>query len=236
MWVPPHPHIGLQTVTWLVEGEILHRDSMGSEQLIRPGELNLMTAGGGVAHSEESLPGHPPILHGVQLWAALPAGSSGTDPAFDHLTELPVLEIGNMHISILVGEFSGDRSTARVYSDLVGAALDIVAATDEVLAIRQQFEYATIVLAGEVAVDDVVLRPGGLLYLGTGRRILTVRTAGPARLLLLGGEPFREPLYIWWNFVAHSQERSSRLERTGSPAGGSARSADSKDLASRPLR
>lgn len=206
MWVPPHPHIGLQTVTWLVEGEILHRDSMGSEQLIRPGELNLMTAGGGIAHSEESLPDHPPILHGVQLWTALTSGSSGIDPAFDHLTELPVLETGNVRISILVGEMSGVRSAARVYSDLVGADLDIVAATDEDLAVRQEFEYAAIVLAGVVAVDGVALRPGSLLYLGTGRRMLVLRTAGPARLLLLGGEPFREPLFMWWNFVAHSQE------------------------------
>jgi hypothetical protein len=165
-----------------------------------------MTTGNGIAHSEESLPDHSPILHGVQLWTALPSGSTSIDPAFDHLTELPRLESGNVRISILMGEMSGVRSTARVYSDLVGADMHIVTATDEDLAVRQEFEYAAIVLAGEAAIDGVALQPGSLLYLGTGRRMLTVRTAGPARLLLLGGEPFREPLFMWWNFVAHSQE------------------------------
>jgi redox-sensitive bicupin YhaK (pirin superfamily) len=206
MWVPPHPHIGLQTVTWLVEGEVLHRDSLGSEQMIRPGELNLMTAGSGIAHSEESMPDHSPTLHGVQLWTALPSHSSGIDPAFDHMTALPVVETGNVRISILIGEMAEARSSAQAYSDLIGADLDVVQATDEDLILRHEFEYGAIVLAGRAALDGVSLRPGRMLYLGSGRRMLTLRTAGPARLLLLGGEPFREPLFMWWNLVAHSQE------------------------------
>ncbi len=206
MQVAPHPHIGLQTVTWLVEGEVLHRDSLGNRQLIRPGQLNLMTAGRGIAHSEESPASHPPTLHGVQLWTALPERSSGVAASFDHLPELPVVHSGGLRITVLLGELLGARSPARTYSDLVGADVALQAATDQDLPLRAGFEYGAVVLAGEAAVDGVVVRPGGLLYLGTGRRQVAVRTAGPARLLLLGGEPFGEPLIVWWNFVAHTAD------------------------------
>jgi len=206
MRVPPHPHIGLQTVTWLVEGEVLHRDSLGNQQPIRPGQLNLMTAGRGIAHAEESPADHPPILHGVQLWVALPQRSSGVEPAFQHLPELPTAETAGLRVTVLVGEVLGARSPARAYSELLGADLEIQAATDEDLPLRADFEYGAVVLSGEASIDGVVVRPGGLLYLGTGRQRMAVRTAGPARLLLLGGEPFGEPLLVWWNFVAHTAE------------------------------
>jgi hypothetical protein len=206
MRVPPHPHIGLQTVTWLLEGEVLHRDSLGTTQLIRPGQLNLMTAGRGIAHSEESPGDHPPVLHGVQLWTALPARSAGVEPAFEHLPELPTAQTDGMRVTVLMGELLGARSPARTYSDLVGADLEIPAATDEDLPLRPDFEYGAVVVAGEAAVDGAGLRPGQLLYLGTGRGQMTVRTAGPARLLLLGGEPFGEPLILWWNFVARTND------------------------------
>ena len=206
MRVPPHPHIGLQTVTWLVDGEILHRDSLGNQQTIRPGELNLMTAGRGIAHSEESRRDHPPILHGVQLWTALPSGSKAVEPAFDHVTELQTIETEGLRITVLMGEMAGARSTARAYSDLVGADVEVTRATDEDLPLRMGFEYGAVALSGEASVDGVVLRPGSLLYLGTGRRSLAVRAAAPARILLLGGEPFGEPLFMWWNFVGHSVE------------------------------
>ena len=206
MWVPPHPHIGLQTVTWLVEGEILHRDSLGNEQPIRPGHVNLMTAGRGIAHSEESPPDHPAFLHGVQLWVALPSHSRRVEPAFDHLEDLPTVESETMVVTVLVGEGAGSRSDARTYSELLALDLDVVDATDEDLPVRPDFENGVIVLDGEAAIDGVAARPGTLLYLGTGRRALAVRTAAAARLLLLGGAPFGEPLFMWWNFVGHSVE------------------------------
>jgi quercetin 2,3-dioxygenase len=206
MRVPPHPHIGLQTVTWLIEGEILHRDSLGNQQVIRPGEVNLMTAGRGIAHAEESEADHPPLLHGVQLWTALPSGSKAVDPAFDHVTDLSTVETEDLRITVLMGEMAGARSPARAYSDLVGADVEVTRATDEDLPLRASFEYGAIVLSGEASVDGVALRPGLMVYLGTGRRTLAVRSGAPARILLLGGEPFGEPLFMWWNFVGHSIE------------------------------
>jgi quercetin 2,3-dioxygenase len=210
MRVPPHPHIGLQTVTWLVEGEVLHRDSLGNQQLIRPGELNLMTAGLGIAHSEESPPDHPPVLHGVQLWVALPERSSRVDPAFDHLSELPLAETAGTRITVLMGELLGARSPARAYAELLAAEIEMRGGTDEDLPVRADFEHGWIVLSGDAAIDGVTLRPGNLLYLGVGRERIPVRTRGPARLLLLGGEPFGEPIFMWWNFVAHSAEEIAR--------------------------
>lgn len=206
MRVPPHPHIGLQTVTWLLDGEVLHRDSLGNQQLIRPGQLNLMTAGRGIAHAEESQADHPAVLHGVQLWVALPERWSGVEPSFDHLPQLPVAETPGARITVLVGELLGARSPARAYSRLLGADVEIPGATDEVLPVQADFEHGWVALAGETAVEGVILRPGSLLYLGVGRGEIAVRTQGPARLLLLGGEPFGEPIFMWWNFVAHRAE------------------------------
>ncbi|MET0801079.1 MAG: pirin family protein [Actinomycetota bacterium] len=206
MWVPPHPHIGLQTVTWLIDGEILHRDSLGNRQRIHPGQLNLMTAGRGIAHSEESPPRHPGVLHGMQLWLALPSGSRAVEPAFDHLEDLPVLASDTMRVTVLVGEGPGGRSGARTFSDLLALELEITGATDEDLAVRLDFEHGVVVLDGEGTIDGVTVGQGALLYLGTGRASLAVRTAAPARMLLLGGAPFDEPLFMWWNFVGHSVE------------------------------
>jgi redox-sensitive bicupin YhaK (pirin superfamily) len=210
MRVAPHPHIGLQTVTWLVEGEVLHRDSLGNRQPIRPGELNLMTAGRGIAHSEESPPERPPRLHGLQLWTALPSGSSGVAPAFEHHPRLPTVQASGIAVTVLLGELLGRRSPARAFSDLVGADLEVAGAVDQDLPLRPDFEHAVVALSGEAAVGGVSLRPGRLLYLGSDRRRVAVRTAGPARLFLLGGVPFGEPLIVWWNFVAHGADEIAR--------------------------
>jgi quercetin 2,3-dioxygenase len=120
MQVPPHPHIGLQTVSWLFEGLVRHRDSLGSRQLIRPGELNLMTAGGGIAHSEESAAGRPPVLHGLQLWIALPEAERHTEPRFAHHADLPVVRDGAASVTVVIGEYRGERSPAEVFSPLAG--------------------------------------------------------------------------------------------------------------------
>jgi redox-sensitive bicupin YhaK (pirin superfamily) len=206
MRVPPHPHIGLQTVTWLIDGEVLHRDSLGNRLSIRPGELNLMTAGRGIAHSEESPPDHPRALHGVQLWTALPARSGRTDPGFEHVPELPVAETGGARVTMLVGEMLDARSPARAWSELFGADVEVRSSAAMELPLRADFEYGAVVLAGEASIDGIAVRPASLLYLGTGRREVAVRADRPARILLLGGVPFDEPLFMWWNFVGHSAE------------------------------
>ena len=128
MQVPPHPHIGLQTVTWLLAGDVLHRDSLGSEQMIRPGQLNLMTAGRGIAHAEESPAEHDPVLHGVQLWVALPEATRHVAPAFEHHPQLPVTRIGDFMTSVFMGELAGARSDATAFSPIVGAELTAVGA------------------------------------------------------------------------------------------------------------
>ena len=209
MFVPPHPHIGLQTVTWLLEGEVLHRDTLGNTQSIHPGQLNLMTAGIGIAHAEESPPDHPPMMHGVQLWVALPKRSSSIAPAFDHIPVLPTLDVAGARITVIVGELLGERSPATTYSDLMGAEIELRAGSTQ-LPLRADFEYGLIALSGEATIEGVTLRVGTLLYLGLGRETLSVNASEPSQLLLLGGEPFGEPLFMWWNFVAHSAEEIER--------------------------
>ena len=206
--IAPHPHIGLQTVTWLVEGEVLHRDSLGNEQVIRPGELNLMTAGRGIAHSEEATGGYRGELHGVQLWVAQPTSTRAGAAAFAHHAELPHVELGGGVATVLVGELASAISPARRDSDHVGVDLDLRAATATV-PLRTDYEYGLVVFTGTMVVDDRRVHPGRLAYLGTGRDELTVVAAGTARGLLVGGIPFDEPLLMWWNFVARTREEIS---------------------------
>lgn len=210
MRVPPHPHTELQTVSWLVAGEVLHRDSLGTEQLILPGQLNLMTAGRGIAHSEESPQDHSPVLHGVQLWVALPERHRHVAPHFEHHPELPVVTGSGLTVTVLIGEFDGAVSPATAYSPLLGAEIALLAAAQTRLPLRPEFEHAVLTLAGEAEVDGVPLPPGALLYLGTGRTDLLVRAEQPSRLLLLGGEPFEERIVMWWNFVSRSHEEIVR--------------------------
>jgi len=202
--IGPHPHMGLQTVTWIVEGELLHRDSLGSEQPIRPGQLNLMTAGRGVAHAEESTRQYEGSLHGIQLWVAQPDATRESAPAFEHHAELPALEAGDAVVTVLIGELPGATSTARHDTPLIGAdvALRPGVAT---LPMRPDFEYALVVLDGAVSVDDQVVTPGHLGYLGDGRDEMRLSATQPTRALLLGGEPFAEPIVMWWNFVARDR-------------------------------
>jgi hypothetical protein len=204
MQIPPHPHTGLQTVTWLAEGEILHRDSLGSQVAVRPGQLNLMTAGRGIAHSEESPPDHPPRMHGLQLWVALPEAACRAEPGFAHHPAVPVIADRNATVAVVVGELGGVRSPAQIYSPLVGAEIQLPGDTADLLPLERSFEYAVLAMTGTVEVDGNVLSPGALLYLGQGRGTLRVRADRPARVFLLGGEPFDEPLVMWWNFVGRS--------------------------------
>ncbi|MEU8683416.1 pirin family protein [Streptomyces sp. NPDC048611] len=206
MQVPPHPHMGLQTVSWLHEGEVLHRDSLGSLRTVRPRELGLMTSGRAIAHSEESPHGHGPFLHGAQLWVALPGEHRHTAPSFEHHTDLPVVNGGGLSATVILGELAGATSPGTTYSPLVGADLTLTAGTDTRLPVDPDFEYAALTISGESEVDGVRLAPGALLYLGCGRTELPLRADSHSSLMLLGGEPFEEHIVMWWNFVGRSQQ------------------------------
>jgi len=206
MQVPPHPHTGLQTVSWLLEGEVHHRDSLGSDARIRPKELALMTAGHGIAHSEQSPAVHPRHLHGAQLWVALPEAARETAPDFAHHTSLPGFTSDGLTATVLMGGLGGATSPGTAHTPLVGADLDLAAGADVELPLEPDFEYALLASSGSAEVEDAPLEVGAMLYLGTGRRRVRVRAAEPARLLLLGGEPFEERIVMWWNFVGRSGE------------------------------
>ena len=203
-----HPHTGLQTVTWLVEGQVLHRDSLGSEQVIAPGQLNLMTAGHGVSHSEEATGHYRGALEGIQLWIAQPAGTRDAAPDFEHHDELPQVELDRAIATVLVGELAGATSSARRDTPLVGAELDLRDGATA-LPLDRAWEYALVVLRGAVLLDDQLVQPGRLAYLGAGRDELVLDAAEPTRALLLGGEPLDEQIVMWWNFVGRSRDEIS---------------------------
>jgi redox-sensitive bicupin YhaK (pirin superfamily) len=225
--IGPHPHIGLQTVTWLLAGELLHRDSLGSEQTIRPGQLNLMTAGDGISHAEESTSRDPHAMHGIQLWVAQPEATRHGPPAFEHHPELPQVELGDAVATVLVGELAGASSTARRDTDHFGADVAL-ARGSAVLPLRSDAEHAVVVLEGLLSSGAHTIAPGNLAYLSPGREELAVQAAEPTRFVLLGGTPFEAPVLMSWNFVARTREEvdaatadwnsgSDRFGDTGSP-------------------
>jgi redox-sensitive bicupin YhaK (pirin superfamily) len=206
MDVRPHPHIGLATVTYLFAGSIMHRDSEGNALEIVPGELNLMTAGRGIAHSEETPPRNSGRLHGVQLWVALPDAERHREPAFDHHRELPVLEPGGGSVHVFMGELDGARSAGRTFSPIVGAELRLGAHGTLRVPLDPGWEHALVMIEGETRLDGVSLAPGALHYLGTHRSGLELESREAARAILVGGTPFGESIVIWWNFVARTAE------------------------------
>ncbi|GAA3713968.1 pirin family protein [Streptomyces tremellae] len=210
MQVPPHPHMGLQTVSWLHEGEVLHRDSLGSLQTIRPRELGLMTSGRAIAHSEESPRDHARLLHGAQLWVALPDAHRHVEPHFEHHAELPAVTAPGLAATVVLGSVDGAASPGTTYSPLMGADLTLAAGAAPRVPVEPDFEYGVLAMAGEAEVDGVTVLPGSMLYLGAGRRELPLRAATDASLMLLGGEPFEEKLLMWWNFVGRTQDEIAR--------------------------
>jgi len=205
MHVGAHPHIGLQTFTWMIEGEIVHRDSLGHEQIIRPGQVNLMTAGSGIAHTEDSLTDGA-RLHAAQLWIALPEAERRRAPAFDHYPDLPVVTVGGFSATVLAGTALGQSSPAAVYSPLMGVDLAAGGAAHASVPLRADFEYALLVLQGAASAAGERIEPGEWLYFAPGGQALDLRCEGPAQLLLLGGTPLGEDILLWWNFVARSQD------------------------------
>ncbi len=205
MHVGPHPHIGLQTFTWMIEGEVVHRDSLGYEQVIRPGQVNLMTAGRGIAHSEDSVVDGS-RMHAAQLWIALPDSVRHCAPAFQNYPELPVIDTGNWRITVLAGAALGHTSPVQVHSPLVGLDLTAQGTADTALALAPHFEYGAMVLRGNATVDDEALTPGELLYFAPGADHMRIRCNAETQLLLLGGTPFGESTLLWWNFVGRTQQ------------------------------
>ncbi|MEV7416544.1 pirin family protein [Streptomyces sp. NPDC089919] len=206
MQVPPHPHMGLQTVSWLHEGEVLHRDSVGSLETIRPRELGLMTSGKAISHSEESPRPHARFLHGAQLWVALPDAHRHVDPHFQHHADLPHVTAPGVDATLILGSLDGATSPGTTYSPIVGADLSLAAGAETRLPLEPDFEYAVLGMSGEAHVDGVPVLPGSMLYLGCGRTELPLRAASDASVMLLGGEPFEEELIMFWNWIGRSNE------------------------------
>lgn len=211
MKVGPHPHTGLQTFSWMIEGEILHRDSLGSEQMLRPGQVNLMTAGRGISHSEES---QTERLHLAQLWIALPDAARHGPPAFEHFATLPRLKLGGFTAALLTGCYADARSPVPTHTPLLGMDLASAGAASTTLTLDPSFEHGLMVLEGalEVAVgaETYSLATGELLYVAPGPEAAKLHCDAAARLLVLGGPPFPESILLWWNFVGRSGEEIAR--------------------------
>lgn len=206
MDVPPHPHTGLQTVSWLFEGEIEHRDSAGVHAMVRPGELNLMTAGAGICHSEVSTPAAT-VLHGVQLWVALPDSARDTGRDFAH--HIPeATAVGGATLRVFLGQLAGSRSPVHTFTPLLGAQIDIDPRATVNLDVDPAFEHGVLLDAGAVDVGGTALQRADLAYQSPGwdRLEIVNRSDAPARLILLGGPPFDEALLMWWNFVGRSHD------------------------------
>lgn len=217
MTVAPHPHMGLQTVSWLVSGAVVHRDSLGTTALVQPGRAAVMTAGHGIAHSESSPPpgaDRPPLLHGAQLWVALPSWARDGDHAFELLDPAPVLSVGGLRAQVFLGRLGGVRGAGQGVTPLLGAELSggrpeeggSEEASSGTVPLDPAYEHLLVPLAGAARVAGRVVTAGQAVYLGTDRRALEVELTPGARALLLGGEPFEEEIVMWWNFVGRSHE------------------------------
>jgi len=210
MSVPGHPHTGLQTVSWLFAGVIEHLDTVGSRSLIRAGEMNLMTAGRGIAHSEYSTP-ETTVLHGVQLWVALPERDRFTEPRFEHYAPVPV-ELPGARVSVFLGSLLGSTSPVRTSTALLGAEVNLAAGSTLTIETQPGFEYGILVDAGDVRVGDITAAEAELLYLPPQSAPFAIEAGDrPVRALLLGGEPLDERIIMWWNFVGRTHDEIVRF-------------------------
>ncbi len=203
--VGPHPHIGLQTFTWMIEGTMMHTDSVGSKQLIRPKQVNLMTAGYGISHTEVA-PDTETKMHAAQLWIALPDEKQNMAPQFDHYPELPVVEQDNIEFTILVGEYLNKTSPVKVHTELLGVDLTAKETTTTRLKLNPKYEYGFLALEGTANVSGHELNNDNMVAIETGISEIEITLPKGSRLLLLGGVPFETPILLWWNLVARTQE------------------------------
>ena len=202
--VGPHPHTGLQTASWLFSGEIEHRDSAGHHAFVRPGELNLMTAGRGISHSEYSTP-RTTVLHGAQLWLALPDAARQVDPDFEHFAPEAVTGEG-WEARVFLGSLLGSASPVRTHSPLLGAELRLRAGTTLRVPVDPAYEHGILLDSGSLTVGDEALKAHELGYLEPGRDAIDLVAAEDALLLLLGGPPFGEQIVMWWNFIGREHD------------------------------
>ncbi len=205
MVVASHPHTGLQTVTWPFAGQVHHHDTIGSSQVLRAGELNLMTAGRGIAHSEKSLQVGAK-LHAAQLWLALPDNVRGIAPSFEHHADLPKKEFGDASVTVFIGEFAALVSPAQVFSPLVGAELRMPVDGQTQLPLNPEWQHGLLVAQGSVVANGQSVGLNELAYFDIGSSDLEITATEDFVGLLLGGAPFEEKIIMWWNFIARSQD------------------------------
>lgn len=213
MDVAPHPHIGLQTVSWLIEGEIVHNDSLGNECLVRPGHLSLMTAGRGIAHAEETPAKNSKRLNGLQLWVALPNDVRAGLPSYQCTGQLQTVEQPGGLVTAVVGQLGGSQSPGEMYSPAVGADLTVHKQSRTLIPLEPAFDHGIVLLHGDAIVEGFRLEPGTLYYAGTNRNCLEIESTEGARLFLIGGAPFGETIVMWWNFVARSFDEIAQARR-----------------------
>jgi quercetin 2,3-dioxygenase len=206
MTVPGHPHTGLQTASWLFAGEVEHRDTTGVHTIVRPGQLNLMTAGSGIAHSEYSTPATT-VLNGAQLWIALPAAHRFTEPGFAHY-EPPVTDVAGATVRVFLGTLFGQTSPVPAYSPLVGAELTLAPGQPLEVEVDTSHEHGFLCDTGGLSIDGAHAQPGEIVFCPAGVPAIKVQasTAGPTRVLVLGGESLGEQIVMWWNFIGRSHE------------------------------
>jgi redox-sensitive bicupin YhaK (pirin superfamily) len=210
MDVAPHPHIGLQTVTWLLEGEIVHDDSLGFEAVARPGAINVMTAGGGIAHAEQTPRQNSGQLSGVQLWVALPDATREGTADFQHVPEAPTATLRGGIAQVFAGTLAGVVSPAIHHSPLVGADLRVHPGERLSFDVSAAFEHAVLLLRGDAESEGTVFAPHVLYYFGSGRTEIALSSHKGARVLFIGGPPFGETILMWWNFVARTPEEIAK--------------------------
>jgi hypothetical protein len=206
MDVPPHPHIGLQTVSWLLEGEVLHTDSLGCEALLRPGGVNVMTAGRGISHAERTPDHNSGHLNGIQLWVALPDAHRDVEPSFSGIEKAPTVEVRGGILRVFAGALVGARSPAPQLSEIVGAEVQVHAGATVEIELDPAFEHAVQVLDCLCLLEGQPLPERALHVLGAGRGSVALSSSTGGRLLLIGGPPFPETILMWWNFVARTPE------------------------------
>ena len=206
MDVAPHPHMGLQTITWLLDGEVVHHDSLLSEGNLLPGAVNVMTSGDAIAHAERTPAKNTGRLSGVQLWTALPDTDRQRAASFQHVEEVPRLESRGGVTHVFSGSLGSVASPASHFSPIVGADLQVHGRQSLNVPLEREHEHAVLVLSGDCALEGQPLAAGMFYYLGTQRTDLTVASTAGARVLLIGGTPFAETILMWWNFVARTPD------------------------------
>lgn len=235
--VGAHPHTRLQTFTWMIEGEVLHRDSLGYEQVLRAGQVNLMTAGYGISHTEDSVQDGG-RMHAAQLWIALPAAVADQPPAFDHYPQVPQWQEQGCAWSLIAGSYGVHTAPTKLYSPLLGLEVLSSAAGEVQLELRADFEYGLMALTGGFSLQGEAFAQDELAYLAPGRSHLALQLQANTRLLVLGGTPMTDPVTIWWNFLgedlAHIRQYRAQWQagdaRFGSVAGGEQRRLDAPEL------